>query len=527
MTPGTLNPNQTVELEVPARLVVLRGISKSFAGVPVLKQVDFDVRAGEVHALCGENGAGKSTLMNILAGVHAPDAGDITLGGETFPGFASAHAAQQRGIGMVFQERSLFAPLSVAENIFAGRQPVTRWGTIERRRLETDAQTLLAEVAPDVHPRATVGELTSAQQQMVEIAKALSLQARVLVLDEPTAALTEAETTRLFAVIRRLKARGVGLVYISHRLEEVFALGDRVTVLKDGAGQGTLRVAETNADELIRRMVGRDVEPAVAFEIPATNRALLQVRELSDPAESAGKPGLLRGVSFEVREGEIVGMAGLAGAGRTETALTLFGVRPVGAGEVLLDGKPARFGSPAEAMSRGLGYVSEDRKELGLFLDMSIRRNVSAASLGKFGGLLFRDGEERITAERYRERLRIACRDVDQDAGHLSGGNQQKVFLARWLLVNPRVLMVDEPTRGVDVGAKVEVHQLLREFAAPGHAVLVISSDLPELLTIANRLYVMRAGRIAGELKRGEMTEEAVMRLAAAERPGRSPGAES
>lgn len=500
-----------------APLLAMRGIRKSFGGVEVLKGVDFDIREGEVHALCGENGAGKSTLMNILAGVHRPDAGEIEFGGKKFAGFHSAHDAQQQGVGMVFQERSLFGPLSVAENIFAGRQPVTKWGMIERRRLETSARTILAEVAPELDPRATASHLSAAQQQMVEIAKALSLNARVLVLDEPTAALTEAETARLFTIIKALQAGGVGIIYISHRLEEVFALGNRVTVLKDGSWQGSLPVAETNPEDLIRRMVGREIESPPAATVGSSNTVRLDVRGLTDRHQPEGKAARLTDVSFHVRAGEIVGLAGLAGAGRTEIALSLFGLRPRASGDVFLDGKRVDFRSPREAIAAGLGYLSEDRKESGLFLGMSVRRNVSAAHLASFGSWFFNDRAERRVAEKFRARLRITCRDIDQDTAHLSGGNQQKILLARWLLVNPKVLIVDEPTRGVDVGAKMEVHQLLRDFSDQGHAVLMITSDLPEALTISHRLYVMRAGRIVGELHREAMSEESVLRLAAGE----------
>ena len=500
---------------MPAPLLQMRAIRKSFGGVEVLKSVDFDVRPGEVHALCGENGAGKSTLMNIIAGVHSPDGGEITLGEDRFTRFPSAHAAQRAGISIVFQERSLFDPLTVAENIFAGRQPVTAWGMIHRRQLHANAERLLNEVAPDVTADATVADLSPARQQMVEIAKALSLDARIVIFDEPTAALTGAETARLFAVIRQLRERGVGVVYISHRLEEIFTLADRVTVLKDGAWRGTLPIPETNTGDLIRRMVGRDVEKAEPGDDVSSNRVVFDVRDLSDPTPRQPQAVQLRNVSFHARAGEIVALAGLAGAGRTEAALTLFGVRPRGSGEVLLDGRPVEINSPRDAIAAGIGYVSEDRKESGLFLDMSIRRNISAARLRRFGGWFFREGEESTVAQEFREKLRIICRNVDQDTGHLSGGNQQKVLLARWLLVNPRVLIVDEPTRGVDVGAKVEVHQLLREFARQGHAVIMISSDLPEVLTVGDRIYVMRAGSIAGELPRAEATEEAVMRLAA------------
>ena len=499
---------------MPAPLLQLRAIRKSFGSVEVLKGVDFDVRPGEVHALCGENGAGKSTLMNIIAGVHSPDAGEIAFGGNTFARFPNAQAAQRAGISIVFQERSLFGSLTVAENIFAGRQPVTSWGMIDRRQLHADAARLLCEVAPDVAADTAVAGLGSAQQQMVEIAKALSLDARVVIFDEPTAALTETETTRLFAVIRQLRNRGVGVVYISHRLEEIFKVADRVTVLKDGAWRGTLPVSETNTDDLIRRMVGRDVEKAERGTGTASGRVLFEVRGLSDNLRRP-QAVMLRNVSFQVNAGEIISLAGLAGAGRTETALTIFGARPCAAGELWLDGQRVEIRSPAAAIAAGIGYVSEDRKESGLFLDMSIRRNVSAARLDRFGRWLFRDREESAVAQEFCARLRVMCRDVEQDTGHLSGGNQQKVLLARWLLVNPRVLIVDEPTRGVDVGAKMEVHQLLRDFARQGHAVVMISSELPEVLTVSDRIYVMRAGRIAGELCRAEATEEAVMQLAA------------
>lgn len=505
----------TAQPTEPAPLLVMREIRKAFAGIEVLKGVDFTVRAGEVHALCGENGAGKSTLMNILAGVNRPDAGEIALGGRAHAGFASAHAAQHAGVGIVFQERSLFGPLTVAENIFAGRQPVTRWGMVDRRQLHTAAGALLARVAPDVSTEATVADLSPAQQQMVEIAKALSLDAKVMIFDEPTAALTEAETERLFAVIRELQDQGAGIVYISHRLEEIFGIADRVTVLKDGAWQGTMPVAETTADDLIRLMVGRDVEKFHAGASEAAQPVLLEVRGLSDPTGPAdGKP-VLHDISFHARAGEIVSLAGLAGAGRTEAALALFGARPRGAGEIRLDGNRVSIRSPADAIDAGLGYVSEDRKESGLFLDMSVRRNISAATLAKFGGWFFRDTEESGAARDFVARLRIACRGIDQDTAHLSGGNQQKVLLARWLLANPRVLIVDEPTRGVDVGAKAEVHQLLRAYARQGHAVVVISSDLPEVLRISDRIYVMRAGRIAGEVSGDGANEETVMRLAA------------
>ena len=493
------------------------GISKSFGGVAVLKAVDLEVNPGEVHALIGENGAGKSTLMNILAGVFPPDAGSITLLGQTHHGFASAHAAQQSGIAMVFQERSLFPHLSVAENIFAGRQPHNNLGHIRTAQLRAATAKLLQQLRLDISPDTEVAELSPAQQQMVEIAKALSLQARLIIFDEPTAALTESETSRLFAVIRELKQQGTAIIYISHRLEEIFALADRVTALKDGCGQGTVPIRETSVDDLIRRMVGRDLAATTSRTAPAGAPELLVVRDLSDPPRPTHRTTQLRNINLNARAGEIVGLAGLAGAGRTELGLALFGARPRGTGQVLLKGRPFAPTSPTEAIAAGLGYLSEDRKDSGLFLEMSIARNIAAANLPKFGGWIYREHQEIQRAEAYRTQLRIASRSASQTVGQLSGGNQQKALFARWLLVNPTVLIADEPTRGVDVGAKAELHQLLRDFADQGAAVLLISSDLPEVLALSDRIYVMRAGQIAGELSRSVASEEAVMRLAALE----------
>ncbi len=503
------------EPTTPCELLRARGITKSFAGVTVLHGVELDVRSGEVHALVGENGAGKSTLMNILAGVLRPDAGEITFLGRTTAGFPSAHAAQQRGVAIVFQERSLFAPLTVAENIFAGRQPA-RFGHINKRLLHDETGEWLRQIAPEVSADDYLGDLPPAKQQMVEIAKALSLRARLIIFDEPTAALTEAETQQLFRVIRELRDRGVGIIYISHRMEEIFALADRVTVLKDGVGKGTFQVSETTTDELIRRMVGRELA-SIATASDTKGALLLEVGNLSDPARMPTGKSLLRNISLKAHAGEIVGLAGLAGAGRTELALTLFGARIRGDGRVLLRGQEFTPGSPAVAIAAGLGYLSEDRKESGLFLDMAISRNVAAGNLGKFGSWFYRDRAERGTTDKFRAQLRIASRSAAQDVGHLSGGNQQKVFFARWLLANPTVLIADEPTRGVDVGAKAELHQLLREFARKGATVIIISSDLPEMLALSDRIYVLRAGRIAGELSRAEASEESVMKLAALE----------
>jgi ABC-type sugar transport system ATPase subunit len=494
-------------------LLAARGIHKRFPGVHALRGVDFDVRAGEVHAVVGENGAGKSTLMHVLAGVHRPDAGHLEVDGRPAV-FADERAATAAGVALVHQERSLFGPLSVAENVFAGRHPRTPWGLIDRRRLRADTERLLAAVRLDADPDEPVERLSSARQQLVEVAKALSLDARVVIFDEPTAALSEAETETLFGLIGRLQERGVGVVYISHRLAEVFRLADRVTVLKDGAGQGTLAVTEATPAGLVARMVGREIDPHRRRPAPTVGPVVLDVQGLSDDPDRPGLRPRLRDISFRVRAGEVVALAGLVGAGRTEVALALFGARPGVTGRVTVDGKPVAAREPAEAAAAGIGYVPEDRKDAGLFADMSVADNVSAAAGGRFGRWRFdRAARDRTVAELC-GRLRVACRGPGELVRNLSGGNQQKVILARWLLADPRVLIVDEPTRGVDVGAKAEIHALLFDVARRGAAVLVISSDLPEVLAVADRILVMRDGRIAGELDGPTATEEAVARLA-------------
>ena len=493
-------------------LVVMHGIWKRFDDNPVLKGVNFELWAGEVHALVGENGAGKSTLMNILAGVHQPDSGSILLRGHAQATIPDEKSAQALGIAIVFQERSLFAQLSVAENIFAARQPVKRLGLIDRKRLHENARLLLRRTGLEADPQQTVEGLSPAHQQLVEIAKALSHNPAILIFDEPSSSLTERETDRLFDVIRQLKSEGVGIIYISHRLPEVFQIADRITVLKDGESQGTIPVAATSTDDLVRRMVGRSLELRHQDAVAAGNPILLEVRNLSDPPTAPKR--LLRNISFNARRGEIVGFAGLAGAGRTELALAIFGSRTLGAGEIFVAGKRVKIHSPREAIAAGLGYVPEDRKDGGLFLDMTVAENIASASLKRFGQLWLGDREQMDIARQFEHSLRIVCRTPKQVVQRLSGGNQQKVALAKWLLVNPAVLIVDEPTRGVDVGAKAEVHQMLYKLSRLGTAVVVISSDLPEILDVSDRIYVMRKGTISGELSRPEATEEAVMRLA-------------
>jgi ABC-type sugar transport system ATPase subunit len=489
----------------------MKAVKKSFDGIEVLKGVDFIVSAGEVHALVGENGAGKTTLMNLLAGVYQPTSGTISFAGLDNLRIPNEKAAQELGISIVFQERSLFGQLSLADNIFAARQPV-RFGHVLRKRLRADTRALLKRVGLNLDPNQPVGDLSPAQQQLAEIAKALSLRAKLMILDEPTSSLTDTETRALFRVIRQLREDGVGIIYITHRLEEIFQIADRVSVLKDGEGQGTFTVTETSTDQLVRRMVGRSLELRHQDAVAAGNPITLEVRKISDPMNSSRL--LLRNISLNVRQGEIVGLAGLAGAGRTELALSIFGIRARGSGELFLNGKRVSIHSPGDAIRAGIGYVAEDRKEGGLFLEMSIAANIAAAKLDAFGSWWVSGRQQQNTAESFRQSLRIVSADPNQPVQRLSGGNQQKVVLAKWLLVDPKVLIVDEPTRGIDVGAKAEVHHLLYQHSRKGSSVIVISSDLPEILDVSDRIYVMREGQITAELSRLEATEEKVMRFA-------------
>ena len=492
----------------PAVLLRAQGISKTFPGVRALHQVNLEVRSGEVHALLGENGAGKSTLMHILAGVFPPDEGSLHIDGKAVS-FISPQAAQAAGVAMVFQERSLAAPLSVAENVFFGRQPVGRWGVIARPRLHRDTLAVLAELDIQLDPHNAVEDLAPAEQQMVEIAKALSLKARLLVLDEPTSTLTETETTTLFRVIGRLRDRGVGIIYISHRMAEVFKMCDRLTVLRDGEDQGTFEVGEISEEQLISRMVGREFCYRQAEQVrPVTApTAALEIQGLSDRT-------LLRDINFQAHAGQITALAGLAGSGRTELALAIFGARPITAGRILIHGRPVSIRSPREAIRAGIGYLPEDRKEAGLFLEMGLAPNFGAAGLDRFGCWWLDDRAMEEQAAAAATRLRLMNLRA-QSVHELSGGNQQKIMLARWLLVQPPIFIVDEPTRGIDIGAKMEVHELLRKLADDGATVILISSELPEVLSLADRILVMREGRLAGEIPHAQATEESILRLAA------------
>jgi ribose transport system ATP-binding protein len=489
-------------------LLEVDAVTKRFPGVTALDGVGFSLRAGEVHCLVGENGAGKSTLMKILAGGIRPDAGEIRFGGETVR-LRSPHDAQARGVGMIYQEFNLVPALSVAENIFLGRAP-TRGRTpfIDHGKLRDDARALLSRLGIALDPRKTAGECSVAEQQMVEIAKALALDARLLIMDEPSATLTDSELNALFTLIRELRARGLGIVYISHRLEEIFEIGDRVTVLRDGRRVDTRAVADVDRDALIHMMVGRELKDEFPKVAAARGAERLRVEALC-------RAGAFENVSFALHAGEIVGLTGLVGSGRTEVARAIFGADRIDSGRILLDGVEIRPRTPRDAIAAGIGLLTEDRKNQGLVLGMSVRENVTLANLRGLPGRPFiRGRSERRAAEEQVRDLHIKTPGVEQLAVHLSGGNQQKVVLAKWLFTQSRVLMFDEPTRGIDVGAKVSIYELMNRLVANGAAILMISSELPEVLGMCDRILVMHEGRIAGELSRAEASQEKIMRLA-------------
>ena len=489
-------------------LVRMEGIDKRFPGVHALKSVDFDLRAGEVHALMGENGAGKSTLMKCLSGVYQPDAGRILIDGQAVA-LPTPKAAQDLGIGIIHQELALMRDLTVAQNIWIGREPRLSFGRIDEARQNAEAAAILSRMNLGIDPRTPVSRLTIAHQQMVEIAKALSYRSRVLIMDEPTAALNDAEIAELFAIIARLRAEGVGIIYISHKMDEIRRISDRVTVMRDGAHVGTVAAAETPIARIIALMVGRELtdEKAAIPDLSAAETAL-EVRDLSRGPE-------LRGISFSLRRGEILGFAGLMGAGRTELARAIFGAEPADAGRILVHGREVSIRSPADAVREGIGYLSEDRKHYGLALGMDLRANIAMASLPRHADAIGRIDEQALgrIARDYIERLRIRTPGDWQEVRLLSGGNQQKVVIAKWLLRDCDILIFDEPTRGIDVGAKAEIYRLLGDLAAGGKAIIVISSELPEVLRLSHRIAVMCEGRLTGILP-GGASQEAIMELA-------------
>ncbi|MFJ3824387.1 sugar ABC transporter ATP-binding protein [Streptomyces nodosus] len=491
----------------PAPVLALRDVSKSFGAVRALRNVSLELSPGEVHALAGENGAGKSTLIKTLAGVHRPDSGRLLLDGEptVFHGPADARAA---GIAVIYQEPTLFPDLSIAENIFMGRRPRRSLGRVDHRATHAATVALMRRLGVELDPERPARGLSIADQQIVEIAKALSFDARVLIMDEPTAALTGSEVDRLFGVVRTLRDQGAAVLFISHRLEEIFRICRRVTTLRDGAWISTEPLDRITEDDLVRRMVGRDLDALYPERDAEPGRVALSVRRLT-------REGVFTDVSFEVRCGEIVGLAGLVGAGRTEVARAVFGVDRRDAGEVRVDGRALTNGAPSTAMAAGLALVPEDRRAQGLVMGHSIERNIGLTGLRTTvrAGLMDRRAERSRSLD-WAVRLRVKYARIADAVSTLSGGNQQKVVLAKWLATGPRVLIVDEPTRGIDVGTKAEVHRLLGELAADGVAILMISSDLPEILGMADRVLVMHEGRLTAEIPRSEATEETVLAAA-------------
>ena len=483
-------------------------ITKSFGAVRALQGVSFDVRPGEVHALVGENGAGKSTLIKIITGAERADSGTLRIAGRDVPHIDPA-SARALGIAAIYQQPSLFPHLTVAENIALSLESGRAWRPIDWKRRREAAAAMLARVGASIDPERTVDTLSMPEQQIVEIAKAIGGSARVVLMDEPTASLTEREVEGLFDVVARLREEQVAVIYISHRLEEISALADRITVLRDGRTVATRPAAEIDRSELIRLMVGRDVSAVFPKQPVALGAPVLEVRNLSSAA--AG----IRDVSLTVHRGEILGLAGLVGSGRTELARTLFGLTPADAGTIARDGKALRIASPSDAIRAGIAYVPEDRRQHGVVLDMSIAANTSLASLSAVSSRgLIDAGRERAAAQEYVDRLRIKTPSVLAEVGTLSGGNQQKVALARWLSTKPAVIILDEPTQGVDIGAKAEIHGLMQMLVERGLAILMISSELPEILGMCDRIAVMHGGRIRGVLDRADATQSAILALA-------------
>jgi ABC-type sugar transport system ATPase subunit len=498
----------------------MTGIGKRFPGVQALDLVDFEVAPGEIHALLGENGAGKSTLLKILSGAQQPDAGAIRFAGEPVT-LATPHAAQRLGIVTIYQEFTLAPNMTIAENVWIGREPGAR-GFVSWRRMEAETRALTERLGLGLRPTSLVRDLSVAEQQMVEIARALSMKSRLIVMDEPTSALSVTEVEKLFQIVRDLKRQGLSIIFVTHRLEEVMEICDRYTVLRDGRLVGSGAVAETNVDRIIRLMVGREVSALFAQrQHTGFGEIALAVRGLSRRGNSQDPhAAVLEDVGLEVRSGEILGIAGLVGAGRTEMARAVFGADPFDAGSITVDGREIHIRSPRDAIKNGIGLVPEDRKLQALFLQLAIRANMSMASLDRLSRwqIFVDEARESALVEEYRRALNIRMAGPEQLVVNLSGGNQQKVVLARWLALRPRVLIVDEPTRGIDVGAKVEVHNLLFEMARSGIAIIAISSELPEVLAISDRIVTMREGRVTGNVARSDASEESLMALMTLER---------
>lgn len=485
--------------------IEMRGIDKSFGSNQVLKQAGFTLESGEVHALMGENGAGKSTLMKILTGVYTKDAGTVLVDGKEV-NYKNPQEAEKAGIVFIYQELNVMFDLTVEENLFMGKEIHGKFGICDKKAMQKKAQEALNILGVNISPKTVMAELSVGQQQMVEICKALMADAKVIIMDEPTAALTQSETVALFKVIESLRKKGVSMVYISHRMEEIFELCDRITVLRDGSYIGVKNIPETNMNEIVKMMIGREIGERYPSRNVKIGKEVLKVKELT-------RKGTFHDVNFSVRAGEVLGVSGLMGAGRTEIMQAIFGNLSYESGTIEIDGKDVKISNPRQAMEHGIGFITEDRKTEGLMLDKSIRENISLCNLRRISksSVISREAEKNMVAEAIKD-LHIKCFGSYHECNNLSGGNQQKVVLAKWMMTQPDVLILDEPTRGIDVGAKYEIYCAINDMARAGKAVIVISSEMQEIIGTCDRAYIINEGRIAGELSHAELSQESIMK---------------
>lgn len=487
--------------------IEMRGIDKSFGSNQVLKQAGFTLESGEVHALMGENGAGKSTLMKILTGVYTKDAGTVLVDGKEV-NYKNPQEAEKAGIVFIYQELNVMFDLTVEENLFMGKEIHGKFGICDKKAMQKKAQEALNILGVNISPKTVMAELSVGQQQMVEICKALMADAKVIIMDEPTAALTQSETVALFKVIESLRKKGVSMVYISHRMEEIFELCDRITVLRDGSYIGVKNIPETNMNEIVKMMIGREIGERYPSRNVKIGKEVLKVKELT-------RKGTFNDVNFSVRAGEVLGVSGLMGAGRTEIMQAIFGNLSYESGTIEIDGKEVKISNPRQAMEHGIGFITEDRKTEGLMLDKSIRENISLCNLRRISksSIISREAEKNMVAEAIKD-LHIKCFGSYHECNNLSGGNQQKVVLAKWILTNPKILILDEPTRGVDIGAKKEIYSIINKLAAQGVAIIMVSSELPEVLGMSDNIMVVREGEVRGIISYEEANQERVMTLA-------------
>lgn len=487
--------------------IEMRGIDKSFGSNQVLKQAGFTLESGEVHALMGENGAGKSTLMKILTGVYTKDAGTVLVDGKEV-NYKNPQEAEKAGIVFIYQELNVMFDLTVEENLFMGKEIHGKFGICDKKAMQKKAQEALNILGVNISPKTVMAELSVGQQQMVEICKALMADAKVIIMDEPTAALTQSETVALFKVIESLRKKGVSMVYISHRMEEIFELCDRITVLRDGSYIGVKNIPETNMNEIVKMMIGREIGERYPSRNVKIGKEVLKVKELT-------RKGTFHDVNFSVRAGEVLGVSGLMGAGRMEIMQAIFGNLSYESGTIEIDGKEVKISNPRQAMEHGIGFITEDRKTEGLMLDKSIRENISLCNLRRISksSVISREAEKNMVAEAIKD-LHIKCFGSYHECNNLSGGNQQKVVLAKWILTNPKILILDEPTRGVDIGAKKEIYSIINKLAAQGVAIIMVSSELPEVLGMSDNIMVVREGEVRGIISYEEANQERVMTLA-------------